>query len=324
MNYFKTALLLAALTGFVLVAGYLLGGQSGLVIALVAALGMNLFAYWNSDKMVLRMANAQEVGPEQAPEFYGIVRDLAARAGLPMPRVYIIDEEQPNAFATGRNPENAAVAATTGLLRHLSREEVAGVMAHELSHVRHRDTLIMTIAATLSGAIGMLASFGGLMGGGRDSDGRPLVNPIVAIAAMILAPLAAMLVQMAISRGREYEADRMGAEISGQPLWLASALAKLHAGTQQIHNEAAERNPATAHMYIANPLAAAGGMSSLFSTHPPMEERIARLQAMAGSGQAGDYRPAPTAARPARSRVPQSRPSPWGAAPRTPRRGPWG
>ena len=171
-----------------------------------------------------------------------------------MPRVYVIDEEQPNAFATGRNPENAAVAATTGLLRHLSREEVAGVMAHELSHVRHRDTLIMTIAATLSGAIGMLASFGGLMGGGRDSDGRPLVNPIVAIAAMILAPLAAALVQMAISRGREYEADRMGAEISGQPLWLASALAKLHAGTQQIPNRAAEANPATAHMYIANPL----------------------------------------------------------------------
>ena len=281
MNYFKTALLLAALTGFVLVAGYLLGGQSGLVIALVAALGMNLFAYWNSDKMVLRMSNAQEVGPEQAPELYGIVQGLAECAGLPMPRVYLIDEEQPNAFATGRNPENAAVAATTGLLRHLSHEEITGVMAHELSHVRHRDTLIMTIAATLAGAIGMLASFGGLMGGGRDSDGRPLVNPIVAIAAMILAPMAAMLVQMAISRGREYEADRMGAEISGQPLWLASALAKLHAGAQQIPNRAAEANPATAHMYIANPLSA-GGMASLFSTHPPMEERIARLEAMAG------------------------------------------
>ena len=308
MNYFKTALLLAALTGFVLVAGYLLGGQSGLVIALVAALGMNLFAYWNSDKMVLRMSNAQEVGPEQAPELYGIVQGLAERAGLPMPRVYVIDEEQPNAFATGRNPENAAVAATTGLLRHLSREEIAGVMAHELSHVRHRDTLIMTIAATLSGAIGMLASFGGLMGGGRDSDGRPLVNPIVAIAAMILAPLAAGLVQMAISRGREYEADRMGAEISGQPLWLASALAKLHAGTHQIPNRAAEANPATAHMYIANPLSA-GGMASLFSTHPPMEERIARLEAMASGG----YR----ASAPTRS-------GPWGAAATAPRRGPWG
>ena len=312
MNYFKTALLLAALTGFVLVAGYLLGGQSGLVIALVAALGMNLFAYWNSDKMVLRMSNAQEVGPNEAPELYGIVQELAQHAGLPMPRVYVIDEEQPNAFATGRNPENAAVAATTGLLRHLSREEVAGVMAHELSHVRHRDTLIMTVAATLSGAIGMLASFGGMMGGGRDSEGRPLVNPIVAIAAMILAPLAAALVQMAISRGREYEADRMGAEISGQPLWLASALAKLHAGTQQIPNRAAEANPATAHMYIANPLSA-GGLRSLFSTHPPMEERIARLEAMAGQARA------PAQARPA---TPAN--SPWATAPQTRRRGPWG
>ena len=312
MNYFKTALLLAALTGFVLVAGYLLGGQSGLVIALVAALGMNLFAYWNSDKMVLRMSNAQEVGPEQAPELYGIVQGLAERAGLPMPRVYLIDEEQPNAFATGRNPENAAVAATTGLLRHLSHEEITGVMAHELSHVRHRDTLIMTIAATLAGAIGMLASFGGLMGGGRDSDGRPLVNPIVAIAAMILAPMAAMLVQMAISRGREYEADRMGAEISGQPLWLASALAKLHAGAQQIPNRAAEANPATAHMYIANPLSA-GGMASLFSTHPPMEERIARLEAMAGQARG-----------PAQTRPVMPVNGPWATTPQTRRRGPWG
>jgi heat shock protein HtpX len=208
------------------------------------------------------------------------------------------------------------VAATTGLLRYLSREEVAGVMAHELAHVRHRDTLIMTVAATLSGAIGMLASFGGLMGGGRDSEGRPLVNPIVAIAAMILAPMAAMLVQMAISRGREYEADRMGAEICGQPQWLASALAKLHAGTQQIHNEAAERNPATAHMYIANPLALAGGMSSLFSTHPPMEERIARLQAMGGQSYAQQQRPQASSA---------PRRGPWGgAAPQAPRRGPWG
>lgn len=321
MNYFKTALLLAGLTGFFLVAGYLLGGQSGLILALVVALGMNLFAYWNSDKMVLRMSNAQEVGPETAPELFGIVQQLAQRANLPMPKVYLIDEDQPNAFATGRDPEHAAVAATTGLLRNLSREEVAGVMAHELAHVRHRDTLIMTVAATLSGAIGMLASFGGLMGGGRDSEGRPLVNPIVAIAAMILAPMAAMLVQMAISRGREYEADRMGAEICGQPHWLASALAKLHAGTQQIHNQAAERNPATAHMYIANPLAAAGGMSSLFSTHPPMEERIARLQAMAPTGS---YSPRPAgASRPARSSIPQTG-SPWGSAPQDSRRGPWG
>ena len=275
MNYFKTALLLAALTGFFLVAGYLMGGQTGLVIAFVAALGMNLFAYWNSDQMVLRMANAQEVGPENAPELFGIVHELVQRAGLPMPRVYLIDEDQPNAFATGRDPEHAAVAATTGLLRHLSREEVAGVMAHELAHVRHRDTLIMTVAATLSGAIGMLASF----------------------------------------RGREYEADRMGAEICGQPQGLASARAKLHAGTQQIHNEAAERNPATAHMYIANPLALAGGMSSLFSTHPPMEERIARLQAIASQSYAQP--------RPQASSAPGR--GPWGnAAPQTPRRGPWG
>src|SRR5260370_1133964 len=194
MNYFRTALLLAALTGFFLVVGYLLGGQSGLLLALVVALGMNLLAYWNSDKMVLRMSNAQEVGSDQAPELYSTVRGLAQRAGLPMPRVYLIDEEQPNAFATGRDPEHAAVAATTGLLGHLSREEITGVMAHELSHVRHRDTLTMTIAATLSGAIGMLATFGGLMGGGRDENGRPLVNPVVAIAAMFLAPLAASLV----------------------------------------------------------------------------------------------------------------------------------
>ena len=268
MNYFRTALLLAALTGFFLVVGYLLGGQSGLILALVVALGMNLFAYWNSDKMVLRMANAQEVGPNDAPELYRIVQDLAQRGGLPMPRVYIIDEEQPNAFATGRNPENAAVAATTGLLRHLSREEITGVMAHELSHVRHRDTLTMTIAATLAGAIGMLASFGGLMGGGRDENGRPMMGGLAAIAMMILAPLVASLVQMAISRSREYEADRMGAEMSGQPLWLASALAKLHAGTQQIPNQVAEAHPATAHLYIANPLSA-GRLRGLFSSHPP-------------------------------------------------------
>jgi len=307
MNYFRTALLLAALTGFFLAVGYLLGGQSGLILAFVVALGTNLFAYWNSDKMVLRMANAHEVRPNEAPELFGIVQGLAQRAGLPMPRVYIIDEEQPNAFATGRDPEHAAVAATTGLLRYLSREEITGVMAHELSHVRHRDTLTMTIAATLAGAIGMLASFGLFFGGGRGENGRG--NPIVAIALMILAPLAATLVQMAISRGREYEADRMGAEISGQPQWLASALAKLHAGTQQIPNQAAQANPATAHLYIANPLSG-GGMASLFSTHPPMEERIARLEAMGGQS----------------NMQPPASPSrgPWGTTQQTPRRGPWG
>jgi heat shock protein HtpX len=310
MNYFRTALLLAALTGFFLVVGYLLGGHSGLLIALVVALGMNLFAYWNSDSMVLRMANAQEVGPNEAPELYGIVQQLAQRAGLPMPRVYIIDEDQPNAFATGRNPEHAAVAVNTGLLNHLSREEVTGVLAHELGHVKNRDTLTMTVAATLSGAIGMLASFGGLFGGGRDENGRPLVSPIVAIGAMFLAPLAASLVQMAISRSREYEADKAGAEISGNPLWLASALQRLHEGTQAIPNATAEANPATAHLYIDNPLSA-GGMRSLFSTHPPMEERIARLQAMAGQ-YAGT--PQPRAASSVRrgGSVPQTSRGPWG------------
>ncbi len=309
MNYFRTALLLAALTGFFLVVGFLLGGQSGLMVALVVALGMNVFAYWNSDSMVLRMANAQEVGPNEAPELYGIVQQLAQRAGLPMPKVYIIDEEQPNAFATGRSPEHAAVAVNSGLLRHLSREEVTGVLAHELGHVKNRDTLTMTVAATLSGAIGMLASFGGLFGGGRDENGRPLVSPVVALAAMFLAPLAASVVQMAISRSREYEADKAGAEISGNPLWLASALQRLHEGTQAIPNATAESNPATAHLYIDNPLSA-GGMRSLFSTHPPMEERIARLQAMAGQ-----YAAAPQATPSFRrgGSVPQTNRGPWGS-----------
>ncbi len=305
MNYFRTALLLAVLTGFFLVVGYLLGGQAGLVMALVFALGMNFFAYWNSDQMVLRMSNAREVGPQEAPELYGIVEQLAQRAGLPMPRVYMIDEDQPNAFATGRSPEHAAVAVNTGLLRHLSREEVAGVLSHELGHVRNRDTLTMTIAATISGAIGMLATFGGLFGG-RGENGRS-VSPVVAIAAMILAPLAASMVQMAISRSREFEADRTGAEISGNPLWLASALRRLHEGTQAIPNATAEANPATAHLYIDNPLSA-GDMASLFATHPPMEERIARLQAMAGTS-------APAA--PLRARA-------GGSVPQTGGRGPWG
>src|SRR5258708_10680425 len=216
MSYFRTALLLAALTGFFLAIGYLLGGQSGMLIALVFALGMNLFAYWNSDKMVLRMSNAREVGPQAAPELHGIIQELTHGAGLPMPRVYIIDEDQPNAFATGRSPEQAAVAVTTGLLSHLSREQVAGVLSHELGHVKNRDTLTMTITATISGAIGMLATFGGLFGG-RGENGRS-ASPIVAIAAMILAPLAASMGQMAISRSREFEADRAGPEISGRPL----------------------------------------------------------------------------------------------------------
>jgi heat shock protein HtpX len=312
MNYFRTALLLAVLTAFFLGIGYLLGGQSGLVIALVFALGMNFFAYWNSDKMVLRMSNAHEVGPQEAPELYGILQELTGRAGLPMPRVYIIDEDQPNAFATGRSPEHAAVAVNTGLLTHLTREQITGVLAHELGHVRNRDTLTMTVAATLSGAIGMLATFGGLMGGGRDENGRPLMNPIVAIAAMILAPLAASVVQMAISRSREYEADRAGAEISGNPLWLASALQRLHEGTQTIPNATAQANPATAHLYIDNPLSA-GGLSGLFSTHPPMEERIARLQAMArDSGASPPSSPSQATSVRHGGSVPQTSRSPWG------------
>jgi heat shock protein HtpX len=317
MNYFKTALLLAAMTAIFLTVGYFIGGQTGLLIALVVALGMNAFAYWNSDKMVLRMANAQEIGPQDAPEFYGIVQRLAERGGLPMPRVFVIDEDQPNAFATGRDPQHAAVAATTGLLRNLSHEEIAGVMAHELAHVNHRDTLIMTIAATISGAIGMLAQFGLFFGGGRDSEGRP-TSPLFGILAAILAPLAAMLVQMAISRSREYEADRGGAALCGNPLWLASALSRLESGARQIPNHAAETNPASAHLYIVNPLAG-GGLASLFATHPPMAERIARLEAMAGAtpggGYAADYGSAPAA--------PRGPGGPWSNVGGG-RRGPWG
>jgi heat shock protein HtpX len=321
MNYMRTAVLLAALTAFFLVVGYLLGGRSGLMIALLAAIGMNVFAYWNSDQMVLRMSNAREVGAADAPELYGIVQQLAQRANMPMPRVYIIDEDQPNAFATGRSPEHAAVAANAGLLRLLSREEVTGVLAHELSHVRNRDTLTMTIAATLSGAIGMLASFGGLFGGGRDANGNRLVSPVAAMAAMFLAPLGASLVQMAISRSREFEADRSGAELTGQPLWLASALRKLEQGTAQIQNPTADAHPAMAHLYIANPLSGSG-LASLFSTHPSMDERVARLEAMAGQ-PVGALQPS-SAVLPSGPSGPSGPSSPWGAAPRPPRRGPWG
>jgi len=315
MNYLRTALLLAALTGFFLVVGYLLGGRGGLMIALVMALGMNLFAYWNSDKMVLRMSGAREVGPREAPELFGIVQQLAQQAGLPMPRVYVIDEDQPNAFATGRSPEHAAVAVNSGLLRHLSREEVAGVLSHELGHVKNRDTLTMTIAATLAGAVGFLASFGFFFGGARGEDGRPAVNPIVALAAMIVAPLAASLIQMAISRSREFEADRRGAEISGHPEWLASALGRLHEATQAIPNATAQAHPAMAHLYIDNPLSGTGGMASLFSTHPPMEERIARLQAMAARARPA---PPPHAAAPLQTRHGGSVPPSGGG------KGPWG
>ena len=279
MNLARTTFLLALLTALFVGAGYLVGGASGMVVAFLVAAGMNLFAYWNSDKMVLRYFRARAVTEAEAPAFVRIVRQLAERAGLPMPRVYLIDNEQPNAFATGRNPENAAVAATTGLLRRLSPEEVAGVMAHELAHVRHRDTLTMTVTATIAGAISMLANFALFFGGGNDRN-----NPLGAIGVLlvaILAPLAAMLVQMAISRGREYEADRQGAAICGNPLWLASALGKIAQGAARIDNQPAERNPATAHLFIVNPLHA-HRHDSLFATHPAVENRIARLRKMAG------------------------------------------
>ncbi len=288
LNHFRTFLLLAAMTGLFLAVGYLIGGQGGMLIAFGVAAAMNLFAYWNSDKMVLRMYGAREVDRNSAPQFYGIVEQLAQRAGLPMPRVYVMENDQPNAFATGRNPQNAAVAATSGLLRKLSAEEVAGVMAHELAHVKNRDTLTMTITATLAGAISMLANFA-LFFGGRNSNNGNSLGLIGSLALMILAPLGAMLVQMAISRSREYEADRMGAEISGQPLWLASALANLHNTARVVPNEQAERNPATAHLFIVNPLHGRGA-DNLFSTHPSMENRIARLRAMAGETAAAPRR----------------------------------
>ncbi len=277
-NMMKTAILMAAITALFMAIGSMLGGQQGMVLALLIALGMNFFSYWFSDKMVLRMYNAQEVDEASAPQFYRMVRELAQRAGLPMPRVYLIDEQAPNAFATGRNPEHAAVAATTGILRVLSERELRGVMAHELAHVQHRDILISTISATMAGAIGMLGNFAMLFGG-RDSEGRQ-TNPLVGLLVMILAPIAASLIQMAISRAREFEADRGGAEISGDPAALASALDKIHRYAQGLPLETAERHPETAQMMIMNPLSG-GGIKGLFSTHPATEERIARLMEMA-------------------------------------------
>ncbi|WP_310633541.1 MULTISPECIES: zinc metalloprotease HtpX [unclassified Paraburkholderia] len=280
-NWVKTAMLMAAITALFIAIGGLIGGRSGMMFALVIALGMNFFSYWFSDKMVLRMYNAQEVDETTAPQFYRMVRDLAARANLPMPRVYLINEDAPNAFATGRNPEHAAVAATTGILRVLSEREMRGVMAHELAHVKHRDILISTISATMAGAISALANFA-MIFGGRDENGRP-TNPIAGIAVALLAPIAGALIQMAISRAREFEADRGGAEISGDPQALASALDKIHRYAQGIPFAAAEQHPATAQMMIMNPLSG-GGIQNLFSTHPATEERIRRLMEMA-SGQ---------------------------------------
>ena len=280
-NLMKTAILMAAITALFMAIGSFVGGQQGMMLALVVALGMNFFSYWFSDTMVLKMYNAQQVDETSAPQFYRMVRELAANAQLPMPRVFLINEAAPNAFATGRNPEHAAVAATTGILRVLSERELRGVMAHELAHVKHRDILLSTISATMAGAIGMLANFA-MFFGGRGGDGQRS-NPIASIAVAILAPLAASLIQMAISRSREFEADRGGAEISGDPAALASALEKIHRFAQGLPMEAAERHPETAQMMIMNPLSA-GGLRGLFSTHPPTEERVAALMAMARGG----------------------------------------
>jgi len=278
-NWVKTAMLMAAIMALFGIVGGMLGGQQGMLLALLFGGAMNVFSYWFSDKMVLKMYNAREVDETSAPRFYGMVRDLAQRANLPMPRVYIIDEPQPNAFATGRNPEHAAVAATTGILQLLSARELQGVMAHELAHVAHRDILISTVSATMAGAISALANFA-MFFGGRGDDGRP-ANPIASIAVALLAPLAASLIQMAISRAREYEADRGGAEISGDPHALADALGKIQMYAEgRIPLAPAEAHPETAQMMILNPLSG-GGIRGLFSTHPPTEERIARLRAMA-------------------------------------------
>lgn len=277
-NMMKTAILMAAITALFMAIGGMIGGRSGMMLALVVALGMNFFSYWFSDQMVLKMYNAREVDETSAPRFYAMVKELAQRAQLPMPRVYLIDEAAPNAFATGRNPEHAAVAATTGIINVLTDRELRGVMAHELAHVKHRDILISTVSATMAGAISMLANFA-VFFGGRDSEGRP-ANPLAGIAVAILAPLAASLIQMAISRAREFEADRGGAEISGDPQALATALEKIHRYAQGIPLETAEAHPETAQMMIMNPLSG-DGLRSLFATHPPTEERVARLMAMA-------------------------------------------
>lgn len=280
-NWFKTAVLMAVITALFGVIGAMIGGKGGMILALLLGGGMNLISYWFSDKMVLSMYNAQEVDEASSPYLYNMVRELAANAGLPMPRVYLIDEDQPNAFATGRNPEHAAVAATSGILHMLSARELRGVMAHELAHVQHRDILISTIAATMAGAISALANFA-MFFGGRDDNGRP-VNPLAGILVALLAPLAASLIQMAISRAREFEADRGGAAISRDPLALADALAKIDAYARGIPMASAEAHPETAQMMIMNPLSG-GGLSGLFSTHPATAERIARLRALAGNG----------------------------------------
>ena len=281
-NFAKTAVLMAAITALFIAVGGMLGGEQGMLIALLMALGMNFFSYWFSDTMVLKMTNAQQVDEHSAPQFYALVKELADKAGLPMPKVFLIDEEAPNAFATGRNPENASVAATTGILKILSNRELRGVMAHELAHVRHRDILISTVAATMAGAISALANFA-MFFGGRNSEGRPS-NPVASLLVALLAPIAASLIQMSISRAREFEADRGGAEISADPEGLAHALEKIHHYAQGTPFQAVEQHPETAQMMILNPLSA-GGLAQLFSTHPPTQERVARLIALAKNGE---------------------------------------
>ena len=277
MNIFKTGLLMGLMMGLFLVVGAVIGGAGGMMVAFVIAAGLNLMAYWNSDKMLLHMYGARQVDAASAPDLYHIVEQLAANARLPMPKVFISENPQPNAFATGRSPEHAAVCVTSGLLQRVSNEELAGVIAHELGHVRNRDTLTMTITAVIAGAIGMLANFAFFMGGDRRNNPLGLVGILL---VTMLAPFAAMLVQSAISRSREFEADRAGAELTGRPLWLANALAAIDSSAQRIDNPSADANPATAHMFIINPLH--GGFSGLFASHPSTQERIARLRAMAG------------------------------------------
>ncbi|MGE0768029.1 MAG: zinc metalloprotease HtpX [Hyphomicrobiaceae bacterium] len=319
-NFAKTGLLLGLLTLIFVGMGSAIGGREGLIVAFVIALAMNAFALWRSDSLVLAMHGAQEVGPADAPQYYGIVADLAARAGLPMPRVCIMHQPQPNAFAAGRSPARATVCASTGLLETLSPEEVAGVMAHELAHIRNRDTLTMTVAATIGGAISMLAQwlqFSVIFGGGRRNG-----NWIASIIAMLVAPFAAMLVQMAISRSREYQADQLGARICGNPLWLASALGKIQSMVRQIPNDAAEAVPATAHLFIINPLSGRG-FDNLFSTHPSTENRVLELQKLAQEMARSGHLPQVATNQGAGAAEPW-RQSNTGAGPWDHPRGPWG
>jgi heat shock protein HtpX len=323
MNYLRTVILLAGLTGLLMVVGYLIGGAGGAVIALIVAAATNLFSYWNADKLVLSMHNAQEVDERSAPEFVAIVQELAQHAGLPMPRVYLMDSPQPNAFATGRNPQHAAVCATTGLL-NISREEIAGVIGHELAHVRNHDTLTMTITATIAGAISMLAQLGmlfGAFGGNRENNNSGL-GIVGSLLMLVLAPIAAMIVQMAISRTREYAADNLGARISGRPDALASALIKIAHMAEAVPNDSAEAHPATAHLFIINPLSGRG-MDNLFSTHPSTENRVAALERLSLEMDLSGFGAAPPENAASGSWAANGGRGPWERGEST-RGGPWG